>query len=155
VKQTPDMNRIQAAMRPGAIVHDGFLGADRRNLADILAADQAAVARLGLTHEKIAEGLRRFREAGVKGLGNTVSVKPHFEARVDGVRGRLPCPFGHPGLCDKTFTVLRNLRLSEEIVVTDLQLHMIAEHGFYEGEGSPHRLPPDLLARVLEMGEEG
>ncbi len=151
MKQSPEMNRIQAAMRPGAITQSGFLGTDTRQLADILADDEAAVARLGLTHQAIAARLREFREAGEKGLGIAVDVAPHFEARVDGVRGRLPCPFGHAGLFDKTFCVLRNRKIQDELMFTDLQIHLIESHGFYEGEGSLYRLPPGRLARVLEL----
>jgi hypothetical protein len=151
VKQTADLDRIQEQMRPGVLTQPGFLGPDGRKLADILDADGAAVLRLGLTHRRIAERLAEFRAAGIAGLGTDLPVAPHFEVRVDGARGALPCPFGHPGLHDKTFTLIRNLRLGEELACSDLQLHLIAEHGFYEGEGSPYRLAPERLARVLEL----
>lgn len=151
MKQTADMNRIQEQMKPGAITQSGFLGADTRPLTDILVADEAAVLRLGLTHRVIADRMRFFRAAGVKGLGTSMSLESHFEARIDGARGKMPCPFGHPGLFEKTFTVVRNLRLQEEITFTDLHIHMIDEHGFYEGEGALFRLAPERLARVLEI----
>ena len=154
MKQSPELDRIQAAMRPGAITQSGFLGTDSRKLADLLADDEAAVARLGLTHRRIADRLKLFRAAGEKGLGNDVTVAPHFEARVDGVRGKLACPFTHPGLFDKTFCVVRNRVLEEELVFTDLQIHMIEAHGFYEGTGSLFRLAPERIARVLELHAE-
>jgi len=120
VKQTPEMARIQAEMRPGVIVQSGFLGTDRRALADILDADDACVKRLGLTHQMIAERLRQLREAGAKGLGLAVSVPPHFDARVDGVRGMLPCPFGHAGLYEKTvqFATCGSVRRSSSATCT-------------------------------------
>ena len=43
MKQTPELDRAQAAMRPGAITQDGFLGPDARKLADIVAGDRRAV----------------------------------------------------------------------------------------------------------------
>ncbi len=151
MKQTADFDRVQAQMRPGVLTQPGFLGADARKLADILDADNAAVLRLGLTHRGIAARLAEFRAAGAGGLGTEIPVAPHFEVRVDGARGVLPCPFGHPGVFDKLFTVIRNRRLGDEVVCSDLQLHLIGEHGFYEGEGSPYRLDPKRLARVLEL----
>jgi len=151
MKQSPELARIQAAMRPGCLSQAGFLGHDRRPLADILADDAAAVTRLGLTHQAIADRLRALREAGIGGLGLPVSVPPHFEVRVDGARGKMPCPFGHPGLFDKTFCVVRNQALGIELVFTDLQIHLIEAHGFYEGEGSLYRLAPEHLARILEI----
>jgi hypothetical protein len=154
VKQTPELDLIQAAMRPGAITQSGFLGSDARHLADILADDAAAVARLGLTHRALAARMRGFLKAGAEGLGDEIAVAPHFEVRVDGVRGSLPCPFGHAGLFAKTFCIVRNRTLDDTIAFTELQIHMIEAHGFYEGEGSPYRLPPERLARVLEIAAE-
>jgi hypothetical protein len=151
MKQTADMDRIQGEMRPGVITQTGFLGTDKRPLADILVADEAVVLRLGLTHPIIAARMRLFRAAAVQGLGLDMNLESHFEARIDGARGKMPCPFGHRGLFEKTFTIVRNLRLNEEITFTDLNIHMIDEHGFYEGEGAAFRLPPERLVRVLEI----
>ena len=54
MKQSPQMQKIQNAMRPGVITLNGFLGTDDRNLDDILTADDALVKRLNLTHQAIA-----------------------------------------------------------------------------------------------------
>ena len=97
MKQTADFDRVQAQMRPGVLTQPGFLGEDARKLADILDADNAAVLRLGLTHRGIAGRLAEFRAAGAGGLGTEVPVAPHFEVRVDGARGVLPCPSAIPG----------------------------------------------------------
>jgi hypothetical protein len=151
MKQTVQMQAIQAKMKPGVIVRDGFLGTDGRNLVDILTEDEAAVLRLGLTHGDIAGRMIGLRDAGTAGLGEFLDVPPHFEVRVDSVRGKLPCPFGDPGIFPKTNTTVRNTRLGREITYTDLHIHMIGSHGFYEGRGSQFRLEPALLAEVLEV----
>lgn len=150
MKQTAIENRAQAQMRPGVITQEGMLGADERNLVDILEADDAAVHRLGLTHQAIAARMRELRRAGTSGLGNPISVPPHFDVTVDGVRGRLPCPF-EDGTTSKTNTVVANLRLGKTLVFTDLHIHLIERHGFYMGLGSAYRLNPDDLAEVLEV----
>jgi hypothetical protein len=154
MKQSPELDRAQDRMRPGVIARDGFLGSDSRNLADILDADDRAVRRLGLDHEGIARRMRELRAAGEKGLGLTTSVPPHFEVTVEGVRGSLPCPFGHEGLHEKTTTVVRNRALDRETVYSDLSIHLIEAHGFYQGRGSPFRLDPTELARTIEVGKE-
>ena len=146
MKQTPQMQRVQENMRPGAITLEGFLGSDRRNLGDILIEDDAEVKRMGLTHEEIASRMNELREAGKEGLGEFITVPPHFEVRVDSVRGKLPCPFEHPGLFPKTNITVRNTRLDREITYTDLQIHLIEAHGFYEGKGSRYRIDPEELA---------
>jgi hypothetical protein len=154
MKQTPEMQAVQRAMRPGQITRDGFLGADSRDLADLLAADDAAVKALDLTHRRIAARMTALRDAGLRGLGDFISVPPHFEVRVDSVRGRLPCPFGHPGLLAKTNITVRNLALKAEVTFTDLNIHLIADHGFYEGRGSAFRFEPAGLADILEIRPE-
>jgi hypothetical protein len=138
-------------MAPGAITRDGFLGDDRRPLVDILLADETAVKALDLDHPRIAARMRELRDAGMAGLGEFVEVAPHFEVRVDSVRGRLPCPFGDPGVFPKTNVTVRNRRTDRESTYTDLHIHLILAHGFYEGRGSPFRLEPKDLAEVLEI----
>jgi hypothetical protein len=151
MKQTVQMREIQERMRPGVITRDGFLGNDRRNLIDILQEDDAEVKRRNLTHKQIAERMMQLREAGKRGLGEFISVPPHFEVRVDSVRGKLPCPFKHPGLIRKTNVMVRNLELKREITYTDMHIHMVGEHGFYEGRGSVYRLEVKDLIEVLEI----
>jgi hypothetical protein len=151
MKQTVQMQAIQDKMKPGVIVRDGFLGTEARNLVDILTVDEGEVTRLGHTHQGIARRMIALREAGTAGLGELIDVPPHFEVRVDSVRGRLPCPFGDPGIFPKTNTTVRNTRLGREITYTDLHIHMIGSHGFYEGRGSQFRLEPRDLAEVLEV----
>ena len=90
-----------------------------------------------------------FRDQGQKGLGGFVKVKPHFEASCEMARGFLPCPFGEPGKHRKAIITVRNLRLRRKIVFSDLNIHLIAKHGFYEGKGSPFRLEPNELTKVL------
>jgi hypothetical protein len=154
MKQTVQMDRIQQKMQPGVITRDGFLGRDPRKLIDILVEDEGAVKRLDLTHRRIAERMMAMRDAGMRGLGELISVEPHFEVRVDSVRGKLPCPFGDPGIFPKTNVTVRNLALDRELTYTDLHIHLIGSHGFYEGRGSVFRLEPAELVAVLEVQPE-
>jgi hypothetical protein len=151
MKQSVQMKQIQAKMKPGVITRDGFLGTDRRNLVDILEGDDALVKRMNVTHRQIADRMTQFREAGIRGLGNFITIEPHFEVRVDSVRGKLPSPFGGPGLIRKTLIIVRNLQLGREISYTDMHIHLIGKHGFYEGKGSRFRLEPKDLVNILEV----
>ena len=151
MKQTVQMDRIQEKMQPGIYTRDGFLGTDRRKLIDILIEDDEAVKRMDLTHRQIADRMIELRDAGMRGLGEFINVEPHYEVRVISVRGKLPCPFGDPGIFPKTNTVVRNTKLDRELTFTDLHIHMVGSHGFYEGKGSPFRLEPAELAEVLDI----
>jgi hypothetical protein len=153
MKQSLQYERAQARMRPGVIAHDGFLGDDRRPLVEILDEDEASVRRLGVTHAAIAARMRALRAAGTAGLGGAVAVPPHFEVTVDSFRGRLRCPFGDAA-APKTNVAVVNRALGREIVFSDLAIHLIAAHGFYNGRGSPYRLDPRALVEVLEVPRE-
>jgi hypothetical protein len=152
MNDSPELNRTQSAMRPGEITRDGFLGSDRRSLADILAEDQRVVTGLGLTHRAIAARMMELQSAGEDGLGVAIKVPPHFEVIVDDARGKLSCPFGHGEMFPKVNVTVRNLALKRETVFTALQRHLIETHGFYQGRGSAYRLEPADLAAVLEVG---
>lgn len=138
-------------MEAGGITRNGFFGSDQRTLEEIIRADALQVKKLHLTHQIIAERMTGFRERGKTGLGEFVAVAPHFEVSCEIARGFLPCPFEEQGRYRKTIVTVRNLRRRQEITFSDLNIHLIAAHGFYEGKESPFRLEPGQLARVLEI----
>lgn len=152
MKQTPEYDRIQAQMQKGVITLDGFLGDDGRKLVDIIAADTLTVHTRGTTHRAIAEKMEHFRNLGLEGLGNFITLDEHFEVKVETIRGLLPSPFGGAGMYGKVNTTVVNKRVGRTITYTDLHIHFIADHGFYEGIGSPFRLDPDALIEILEVG---
>lgn len=122
-----------------------------RRLAAICRADAIAVQRQGLTNTRIVRRLRALRQAGWDGLGAKVFVPPHFEVCVDAARGTLACPFGDRKAIAKVNTTVRNLATAQEITFSDLHMHLIAAHGFYEAHGTRFRLNPAQLANTLEM----
>jgi hypothetical protein len=151
VKQTPEYDKIQQNMRKGVITLDGFLGDDTRKLVDIIAADTYTIHAHHTTKEAIASRMEYFRKEGEQGLGEPITVDGHFEVRVDSVRGLLPSPFGGPGMYAKINTMVVNKTSGKSIVYTDLHIHFIKDHGFFEGIGSPFRLEPTDLIEILEV----
>ncbi len=151
MKQTPEYDAIQRQMAPGVITLDGFLGTDTRKLVDILNADDAVVRHAEVTHQQIAQRMQYFRDAGLDGLGEFIKIDDHFEVRVDSVRGKLPSPFGGPGMYEKVNTTVVNKKIGREVTYTDLHIHFVRDRGFYEGQGSPYRIAPEDLIAVLEV----
>jgi len=154
VKQTPELDAAQHQMQPGYISRDGFLGTDQRSLRAILVEDEQRTAALGLTHRTIAERLRYFTEAGKQHFGAPVTVDEVYEVRAEEARGVLRCPWPHPGVFGKTNVHLRRTDTGEELAWTELQIHLIEVHGFYQGEGSRYRLSPGYVQRVLGLQSE-
>ncbi len=154
MKQSPQLGKAEEAMKPGVITKEGFLGTDVRHLVEILTEDDAEVARLGLTHEVVADRMKYFKEEGLKGEGLLVDVGDDFEVSVESVRGKLACPFGEPGLISKSNVRVTNTRIGKAVNYTDFHIHMIGEHGFYQGKGSPYRVSPKELKEVLAINSE-
>ncbi len=151
MKQTTEYEKIQQNMRKGVITLDGFLGDDTRKLVDIIAADTYTIHAHHITKEAIASRMEYFRKQGEEGLGEPITVDGNFEVRVDSVRGLLPSPFGGPGMYAKVNTSVMNKTTGKTIVYTDLHIHFIKDHGFFEGIGSPFRLEPTDLIEILEV----
>ena len=151
VKQSPALDRVEKTMRSMSISQRGFLGRDSRKLVEILTEDQSTVHSLGLSHKMIARRLRTLTDPVRDAWGEPVVVEERFEVRLVEARGKIPCPWGHPGLYPKTHVVLTDTKTGESLVWSDLALHLIEEHGFYEGRGSPYRLEPRTIERVFDF----
>ena len=149
-----DLRRVQERMQPGVITLDGFLGDDTRDLAEIISEDDQAVRALGITHQQIAERLAHFTALAYSGYG-TPRRENDFEAVVSDTRGWLRCPFGHRGRFRKGEVRLRNLHRGEILVWTPIQVHLIAEHGFYEGKGGHYRMEPEQAKKMFELHSFG
>ena len=153
MKMNPELKLAQENMQPGVIALQGFLGDDKRDLSQIIDEDNQLVKSLETTHLKIAAQMKFMREQGEKGLGEFIEYGNHFQIRVDSVRGKMRCPFEDPGLIPKYNTTVKNLQLNREITYTDMNIHFIEVHGFYQGEGSLFRIAPDELVEILEIEE--
>lgn len=149
MKATPQELKIMAKMKPGVITLNGFLGVDRRNLNDIIHDDALVLDRLGRTAEEIAKRLDHFSKASWESLGEELLLENKYLVSTDVVRGKLPCPFGHPGVFRKAVTTLTNTENGLSTRWTSLSIHLIEVHGFFEGKGSPFRLDPETLVQAI------
>ncbi len=140
---------LEQRLRPGADSHLGFLGSDER-LAEVLAADDELVRRLGLTHAIIAQRLENiFSRVHYP----TTEPTPIDQWNVSGTayRGFQACPWEKNAQYGSWDLTIENRRTGERLQCPGLIAHLIGEHGFYEGKQSPYRVDPELLARVLDL----
>ena len=95
MKRNPLESDTRARMAPGALSRAGFLGDDARNISDIVAADAAALAALGVTTDQVADCLDAIHAEADRGLGAPrVLADGKVTVRLLEVMGRIPCPFG-------------------------------------------------------------
>ncbi len=149
MKQSPELEIIQVNMMPGTISAHGFIGEDSRKLTDILRADAKSLTQTGITRESLAQKMQELTDFGMQGLGRPMSMDGFFEIEVEDYKGKIPCPFKDNAKLYKRQTRVRRLDTGVIMRWTDLNIHMIGEHGFFEGHGSTYRLDPVELARFL------
>jgi len=149
MKRIPGMQKLEEVLRSSRLVADGFMGDDSRILEEILEADAAAVAGLGSTVEEIADRMQELTDLARQGLGTTVKLGDRHEGFVQETRGAMVCPWPHAGKYSKNVTTVRRTDTGETIRWSDLSIHFIRGHGFFEGRGSHFRLEPKDLVRIL------
>ncbi len=148
VKQSPHLHQVEYEMR--RIGMGNFLGSDKRRLTEILDDDHELVNSLDLTHEEIASRLEKITHAAKMKLGDRVTLENRYQVRAEEHRGMIPCPWRHlGGLFAKSYVELRDHSTDNILIWSDLSIHLIREHGFYQGKGSPFRLEPKVLKQVF------
>ncbi len=145
MKRTPELLEVIKNMKPGAITADGFLGEDHLELSDIINRDECEMRALKLDFEDVASFIERLIKEGEKGLGEPITVDNRWLVQVFEAKGSLPCPFGHKGLFRKSTVEITCKKSNESILISELSLHLLREHHFLQGKGSPFRLEPNKL----------
>lgn len=149
MKKSPDMEKLEAMLRSSKLSSNGFLGDDDRSLDEIVNADIAVVKHAGRTVEEIAERMRDITLTAIKGLGMWVEIDSRWRAMVFEAKGVIVCPWPHAGRYYKRLTQVELLDKCEMICWSDLNIHLIGEHGFFEGKGSDWRIEPDELMSII------
>jgi hypothetical protein len=149
MKKSPQMKKLEETLRESKLSLSGFMGDDSRDLTEILDADAREVALLGLTMEEIARRMQELTSLAKKELGASCTVSGNIEVCADDNRGLIPCPWAHGVLCQKTVTTVTRLDIGKKIQWSDLSIHLIMEHGFFQGIGSAFRLNPRELVEII------
>ena len=164
---------IERRMRPGASSQGGFL-ANREQLAKVIARDEEACAKRGISPEQIADRLetlvgradrrvslalaigdqdaRSMIDGFMNDEGEGVSIEG-FRITGHHFRGLQECPFSDE--CERSpyacanYTLIQ-LQSSRAITFPGLIFHLIRDHHFFEGD-VPYRLDPGRAIDALEL----
>jgi len=148
MKMTPYMIKAQSNMLPGKITAEGFLGDEKLNLNEIITRDEGEMIRLGMKFQTVADLLRALMHKGEHALGEPVTIEDKWIVQTIEARGNLPCPF-EDGIFEKVTVQLKLISSEETIIYTDLSLHLLEKHHFLQGKGSPFRIEPMKIKRIL------
>ncbi len=149
MKQSPNMRDLEFMLRSSRIVAGGFLGTDSRPLEEIVDADLVSLAHLGCTVAQVADRMQELTALAIPELGNPVAVGDNLTVTSQDYMGPIICPWPHPMRLAKRITTARRVDTDQSIRWTDLNIHMIAEHCFFEGKGSAFRVEPARLIKVI------
>jgi len=152
MKENPANQNIRERLEPGHISIEGFLGTDRRTLADIVAADTGEVEAAGLTVKQLGDFLESLHQTGDAGWEGRV---PAFDGKVsvrsDETLGQIPCPFACGAQCHKAEIAVKDAEGNDLLRFTPLDAHLIAAHGFFEGKGAHYRIEPQALIVLYRL----
>jgi len=149
MKKSPGTQKLEQILRSPAFSAAGFMGTDTRGLAEIIDSDLAEVTRLGYTPQQIAERMEQITNTAKDGLGNWIAIDDSHRAMIMEVKGRIPCPWPHAGNYAKRVTTIENMKTGRKVHWSDLNIHLIAEHNFFEGRGSSFRVEPKEITEML------
>ncbi|NCB34738.1 MAG: hypothetical protein EOM58_01705 [Clostridia bacterium] len=143
MKENPIDSKVRQDMQ------ERFLGSDTRLIAQIIESDEAELRAAGLGADELARAMRRLTEKGMESLGDEVQADG-FLVRVEEYMGQIGCPFKHAVREAKRNTTAVDPR-GRVMTWTDMSIHLIERHGFFQGEGSDYRLEPLELAEFLGL----
>jgi hypothetical protein len=149
MKESPQNKKLEEILRSSKLVAGGFLGRDKRAISEIIDADLSELSKSGYTIEQVARRMKEITNTAIAGLGTWITIDESRQARVDEAKGQLPCPWPHPARFAKRITTLRHLEFNETIMWSDLNIHLIAEHRFFEGKDSNFRIEPSKLISMI------
>ncbi|MBN1973753.1 MAG: hypothetical protein JW787_08950 [Sedimentisphaerales bacterium] len=155
MKESPQTKRLEDILRSSKLAADGFLGEDARSVSEIIENDLAVVSKSGFTKEQIAARMRDITDKAISLLGNWTEIDQKLLARVDEAKGFIVCPWPHTGRFAKRVTYVKFTgpraasRESQVIKWSDLNIHFIELHGFFEGKGSNFRIEPKDLINII------
>ncbi|MBL8027874.1 MAG: hypothetical protein JNL74_15740 [Fibrobacteres bacterium] len=140
MKLSPDEKAKIDRLLPSKFSAAGFLGTDTRPLEEIIADDLDVVAKSGVTTAELSALLKDIHTAarGAFGVGTVIVpgvTAVHYESR-----GKIPSPFRGDGVFEKGETVIEMADIN--LTISDLSIHLISRHSFFQGKGSPYRIEP-------------
>jgi hypothetical protein len=165
------LDQIETLMRPNQSSREGFLN-DDECVIDVCEADWHTVKQLRLSFDQFADKLEAVTKKARRKADVTDNESYWDIARkgvvVDGLKvtwtsymGYQDCPCCHfndkqahwigpqETLSDTDFTIT-NLQTNQQIFFSQLHIHLIRRHHFFEGH-TKYRLDPTICAAVLEL----
>lgn len=149
MKQSPQDKNLEAMLRSGKLAAGGFMGSDPRLASEIIAEDTARLAASGKTVPEVADRMQQLRDLARPALGNWIEAGDNLLVKSEDYKGFIVCPWPHAGRYEKRITTAQRRDTGKTVSWTDLNIHFIREHGFFEGKDAFFRIEPETLVEVI------
>ncbi len=149
MKQSPDMQKLEELLRSSVLVANGFMGTDSRRVVEIIDADAAALRKLNVTAQEVGARMQEITDVAIEALGTWARIDDRRQAKVAEARGAIACPWSHGQVFQKRVTTVQLIDSDKRLSWSDLNIHMIVAHGFFEGKGASFRIEPSELVPLL------
>ena len=149
MKDSPQNKKLEEILRSTKLVAGGFMGSDTRSVSEIIDADASVLSRSDYTAEQVAHRMQEITNMAIDGLGTWVTIDEYRQVKVDEAKGSQPCPWPHIGRFAKRVTTVKHTDSNRTVMWSDLNIHLIGEHGFFEGKGSNFRIDPEELISLI------
>ncbi len=153
MKESPEEKRLDEMLHSTRLVAGGFMGNDPRRPYEVIEHDTAELENMGITTRQLAYRMRELTEQAKPRLGNWVDAEAgKLRVKSEDFKGGLVCPWPHPGVYEKRITTAERLDTGQTLAWTDLNIHMIEAHSFFEGKGAFFRIEPAHAVQILFEG---
>jgi hypothetical protein len=149
MNQSPKDENLEQVLRSGKLTAGGFMGADLRGIDAVIAEDLATLGKLGYNAEQVASRLQELRDLARPALGNWVNAGKNLQVKSEDYKGFIACPWMHDGQFEKRITTALRTDTNQSASWSDLNIHFIEKHHFFEGKGAFFRIEPQELIRVI------
>ncbi len=149
MRPSPEDKNPERVPQTGALNAGGFMGADLRSVDAVIAEDAATLKGLGYRVAQVAARIQELRDLARPALGNWVKVGDALQVKSEDYKGWIGCPWPHAGRFEKRITTAERLDTGQSVSWSDLNIHLIKEHSFFEGKVSFFRIEPQEIIRVI------
>jgi hypothetical protein len=144
-----DSEKFENMLHSADVMAYGLIGTDKRPLLEIVQSDMDELTKLGVTIGKLVERMKEITRKAIPSLGNWTKIDDTHQAKIFEVKGNVPCPWQHPSGFAKRITYVENTATQTSVKWTDLNIHLIEQHNFFEGKGSVYRVEPKEVIKAI------